>query len=121
MTVDGVLVCAVVKNWRSPVARGTRAAERERGWLQSSYDSYKERRFADTVAQSEQVLQLNPQSAAAYNNICAASNELGDFTHALEACSKGLALLPDDQLLRNNRSVAERGLESQRRGAGGGP
>ena len=75
-------VCAVVKNWRSPAARGDRAAERERSWLQNSYDSYKDRRFADCVTQSEQVLKLNPRSAAAYNNICAASNELGDFTHA---------------------------------------
>jgi tetratricopeptide (TPR) repeat protein len=57
-------------------------------------------------------LNINPSSAPAYNNICAAYLQLKDFDRAILACNKALALKPDFPLARGNLNAAIKQKES---------
>jgi protein O-mannosyl-transferase len=52
-------------------------------------------------------LKLRPDYAEAWNNICAANNQLGRFEEASKACEQALRLKPDLELARNNLQYAK--------------
>ncbi|HEY0030658.1 MAG TPA: tetratricopeptide repeat protein [Bacteroidia bacterium] len=54
-------------------------------------------------------LKANPNSDAAYNNICSAYNMLKLWDKAIEAGEKGLLINPANQLLKNNLEVSRKG------------
>jgi tetratricopeptide (TPR) repeat protein len=54
-------------------------------------------------------LALQPDPAVAYNNICAAYNQLKQWDKAIEACEKALAIRPNFELARNNLRAAQLG------------
>ena len=54
-----------------------------------------------------QALQLNPNSAEAYNNMCCAYNALGNYKEAIKAGKKALEINPNFELARNNVKWAE--------------
>jgi tetratricopeptide (TPR) repeat protein len=84
-------------------------------WITRSLRLYQERRFAESLAASEEAARLDPRSAIAHNNRCAALNELRRWEEAAAACREALRLAPDDQLARNNLAWALEG--ASRRGA----
>lgn len=49
----------------------------------------------------------NLPNANAYNNICTAYNQIGEYTKAIEACSKALKIEPNHKLAKGNLSYAE--------------
>ena len=53
-------------------------------------------------------LELRPNYAEAWNNICAAYNKLGRYEEAAAACEQALRYKPDLELARNNLQYARK-------------
>ena len=75
-------------------------------YLDQSLQLYNVQRYAESIAAAEQALQLRPGYAAAYNNICAAYNQLGQYERAIRAGEEALCYQPDFQLAANNLQYA---------------
>jgi tetratricopeptide (TPR) repeat protein len=67
---------------------------------------YQQHDFPGTITAARQALQLDPQSALAWNNIAAAEASLTHWDAAIAAADRALQLQPDFQLARNNRTWA---------------
>jgi tetratricopeptide (TPR) repeat protein len=76
---------------------------------------YRAGRYRECVAACERALALNPNYAAAYNNICSAYNSLGEWDRAIAACNRALEIAPDFRLARGNLNWA---LSEKSRAAG---
>ncbi|MGH9143119.1 MAG: tetratricopeptide repeat protein [Vicinamibacterales bacterium] len=76
-------------------------------WLSLGLAQCKARRYEACIRSSERALQLRPDSAEAFNNICAAENALGNYGSATDACEHALAIQPGYALARNNLAVAK--------------
>ncbi len=63
---------------------------------------YNEGDYLGCIAANQKVLDLNPKSFDAWNNICAAYNQLQDYDKAIEACKKAIALDPTNEVPQNN-------------------
>ena len=62
--------------------------------------------FAGCIAAARSVIEVRPDHAGAWNNICAALNQLGRFKEAKEAGEEALRLLPDFALAKGNLEVS---------------
>jgi tetratricopeptide (TPR) repeat protein len=58
--------------------------------------------FNGSIEVNQKALKLNPNSALAYNNLCAAYNSIGKWNEAEAACKKAIELDPNFQLAKNN-------------------
>ena len=58
-------------------------------------------------------MEVKPDSALAYNNICAAYNALKQWDDAIAACERALVIDPDFELAKNNLGVAVQAKQSQ--------
>ncbi len=102
----------LLRNNRAASVNGKQALKYdERYFVGLSYNYFVQREFEKCIASAKRILKYNPTSSAAYNNICSAYNELGQFQKALDACDKGLQIVPNEQILKNNKQAAERGLK----------
>jgi tetratricopeptide (TPR) repeat protein len=71
-----------------------------------SFQRYRARDFYGCIQAAEDALRLQPDYALAYNNICAAWNELGEWDKAVAAGERAVALEPDSILAQNNLTLA---------------
>ena len=78
-----------------------------------SYNYFVQGEYQKTIEASKKQLKLNPNSAAAWNNICSAYNALKQYQKAMEACDKGLQIDAKSELLKNNRNEAVKALGSK--------
>lgn len=67
--------------------------------------------YEKCIAASEKALQLKPDYAAAYNNICSAYNAMGKYEEGAKACESALKIQPDFQLAKNNLAWARKNLK----------
>ena len=63
--------------------------------------------FRKCIEDAEAALLLRPDSAFAYNNICAGWNALGEWNKAVAAGERAIELDPDNVLARNNLALAK--------------
>lgn len=63
---------------------------------------YNEGDYLGCIAANQKILELNPKSFDAWNNICAAYNQLKEYDKAIDACNKAVALDPTNEIPRNN-------------------
>jgi Flp pilus assembly protein TadD len=82
------------------------ATQTAESYLALSLRRYGEGRFAESIAACRAALELRPDYAEAWNNICAAYNKLGRYEEAAAACEQALRYKPDLQLARNNLQYA---------------
>ena len=75
-----------------------------------SYNYFVQGEYLKTIESGKKALAINPNSAAAWNNICSAYNALHQYQKALDACNKGLQIDAKSDLLKNNRAEAARQL-----------
>jgi Flp pilus assembly protein TadD len=87
----------------------------EKFYIAASYNYFVQGEYQKCIYAAEMILQTNPKSAAAYNNICSANNALGRYTAAKQACEKAQALAPGDQLVKNNLTIAVNGINAQKK------
>jgi tetratricopeptide (TPR) repeat protein len=71
-------------------------------YINLSLMQYNQKDFDGCIASCYKALELNPQSAIAFNNICSAHNALKQWQQASEACKKALEIDPDFERARNN-------------------
>jgi protein O-mannosyl-transferase len=76
-------------------------------YLNLSLQYHKAGRFRDSIQACNKALQIKPGYDLAYNNICAAYNEMKIWDKAIDACEKGLSINPDNQLMKNNLARAK--------------
>jgi Flp pilus assembly protein TadD len=76
-------------------------------YVAASLEYYRQERYAETIAVCQVALQLKPDYAEAWNNICAANNKLGRYEEAVVACEQALRYKPDFELARNNLQYAK--------------
>jgi protein O-mannosyl-transferase len=80
-------------------------------FLRSSLSYYQAGDYEKSIQAAQSALGLKPESAVAYNNICAAYNQLKQWDKAIEACQKALAIAPDFNLAKNNLRAARQGKQ----------
>jgi len=66
--------------------------------------------FKEAIEANKWVIRLDPNDAAAYNNLGTAYNNLQEWDKAIVALEKALELNPELELARNNLIVAKEGL-----------
>jgi tetratricopeptide (TPR) repeat protein len=76
-------------------------------YLNLSLHLYRANRFEDCIQACAKALELRPDYADAWNNICSAHNAMGQWKEGIAACEQALALKPDYQLARNNLNWAK--------------
>jgi tetratricopeptide (TPR) repeat protein len=84
----------------------------EKYYAAISYNYFVQGDYQMSIYAAKEILKINPKSAAAYNNICAANNALGNYKAGKEACDKALILAPGDQLIKNNLAFSEKNLKA---------
>ncbi|MGC2354058.1 MAG: tetratricopeptide repeat protein, partial [Candidatus Udaeobacter sp.] len=87
-------------------ARNQSVTETAESYLALSLQRYGEERYAEAIAACRAALELRPNYAEAWNNICAGYNKLGRDEEAAAACEQALRCKPDLQLARNNLQYA---------------
>ncbi|HTF05193.1 MAG TPA: tetratricopeptide repeat protein [Bacteroidia bacterium] len=92
----------------SDLAQATKTNPTYDNWIQLSLEWYNVSNFRKSKEAAEEAVKVNPNDATGWNNICAASNHLGEFDRGIEAGKKALALRPDWELAQNNLKEAER-------------
>ncbi len=75
-------------------------------FLDLSLECYQNNMFSECIAAASKSVALKP-SANAYNNLCAAHNQLGEYEKALEACDKALGMDKEHTLAKGNREFAK--------------
>ena len=71
-------------------------------YINLSLMQYNQKDFDGCIASCYKALELNPQSAIAFNNICSAHNALKQWQQASEACKKALEIDSDFERAQNN-------------------
>jgi Flp pilus assembly protein TadD len=80
-------------------------------YLDLSLQLYRAERYTEAIAACGSALELRPNYAEAWNNICAAYNQLGRYGDAAAACEQALRYKPDFELARNNLQYAREKLK----------
>jgi tetratricopeptide (TPR) repeat protein len=86
--------------------RNQPATQTAESYLTLSLQRYGEERYAESIAACRAALELRPDYAEAWNNICAAYNKLGRYEQAAAAGEQALRYKPDLQLAQNNLQYA---------------
>ncbi len=76
-------------------------------FLNKSLGYYQARDYEKCIEAAKQALKLKPDYGPAYNNICAAFNELKQWDKAIEAGERAVQLNPGSQLALNNLARAK--------------
>ena len=76
-------------------------------YINRSLEHYRAGEFRECIATCETALEIDPESALAYNNIGAAYVSLAEYDRAIAACQKALALAPELEIARNNLALAQ--------------
>jgi tetratricopeptide (TPR) repeat protein len=80
-------------------------------YIELSLAYYNEGLFEKCIEAANEALKLKPDYDLAYNNICAAYNELKEWAKAAEAGEKGLQINPQNKLIQGNLNVSKRNLK----------
>jgi len=76
-------------------------------YINLSLTQYKQKDYDGCIASCRKALELDPQSAIAYNNICSAHNAMKNWQEAMKACEKALDIDPDFERAGNNLKWAK--------------
>jgi protein O-mannosyl-transferase len=87
------------------------ATETPESYLALSLQLYRQERYEEAISACRTALELRPNYAEAWNNICASDNKLGRYDEAAAACEQALRYKPDFDLARNNLQYAREKLK----------
>ena len=90
------------------------ASNTPEAWLGLSLEYYKTGEYERCIDASRNALNLRPDYAEAYNNICSARNKMKQYDLAIEACENALAIRPDYPLAHGNLNWAKKRLSETR-------
>jgi protein O-mannosyl-transferase len=95
-------------NLAAAQAAGQTRAKSYEDYINDSLAFYNAGEYQSSVEAAQKALAVKPDSAIAYNNICAANNALKLWDKAIEACRKALVIDPAFQRARSNLNVAQK-------------
>ena len=75
-------------------------------YLNLSLLYYNNGQFIECIEACKKSIELKPDYALAYNNLCSAYNALKEWDKAIEACEKAVKIDPDFQRASNNMKLA---------------
>jgi tetratricopeptide (TPR) repeat protein len=75
-------------------------------YLTLSLKYYEAGQYEKSIEAARESLKLKPDYSLAYNNICAALNNLGRYDEGITACQEALRIDPDFQLAKGNLNWA---------------
>ena len=81
--------------------------------INESLTYYQAGDYQKSLEAAQKALEVKPDSALAYNNICAAHNALKQWDNAIAACERALVIDADFELAKNNLGVAVQAKQSQ--------
>jgi protein O-mannosyl-transferase len=84
-------------------------------WINRSLLQYQQGQYEETIDSARHALQLEPNSAEAWNNIAAGDEGLHRWNEAIAAAQKAIALKPDFQLAKNNLAWSLSQLQLEKR------
>lgn len=79
--------------------------------IKNSINSYLIEEYSFSVVYCKKAIQLKPNDAVAYNNLCSAYNAMEQYELARDACEKALQLKADFPLAKNNLKFAKSKLK----------
>ncbi len=82
-------------------------------YINLSLTQYQQKDYIGCIESCRKALELNPESAVAYNNICSAYNAMKQWQQAAEACEKALEIDPDFERAHNNLKWSRSELAKQ--------
>jgi tetratricopeptide (TPR) repeat protein len=71
-------------------------------YIDLSLKYYKKGAYTLVITTCKELLKIDPNNVAAYNNICSAYNQMQQWKLGAEACKKALEINPNYQLAKNN-------------------
>lgn len=80
--------------------------------LNLSLAYYNDKDFDSCISVCNMLLEQDPTNSSAYNNICAAYNQLGEWNKAIEACEKSLEIDSTSKLAKGNLDWAKSNLKT---------
>lgn len=75
-------------------------------YLNAGFALFNLGKYDESIAANTKSLQIKPDYAEAYNNICSAYNKMDKWDDAIKACTKAIELKPDYDLAKNNLAWA---------------
>lgn len=75
-------------------------------YLELSLTLYQKGDFEGCIKVCEKIIEINPNSALAYNNMCSAYNNINKPDEAMTACTRALQIDPNFTRARNNLNIA---------------
>ena len=84
-------------------------------YIELSLKYYFYNKYDSSIWAANQALEINSKSVAAYNNICAANNVLGNYSSAIIAGKMATKLDPNNQLAWNNLNLSYKRQKLQNR------
>ena len=117
--VDGLTVCAVVKNdyqINSIEALELRLLKNPNlnEYIQLSLLYFNKGNHIKSIEASKKAIRLDSLNVIAYNNLGASYNTLSMYEEAFAACNKALKISPDFNLAINNLNVSKQGIERRK-------
>jgi len=82
-------------------------------FIELSLKYYYYNKFDSSIWAANKALKIDPNSIAAYNNVCAANNIIGDYNAAIRAGKIATKLDPNNQLAWNNLNLSYKRLKLQ--------
>ncbi|MBI4931968.1 MAG: tetratricopeptide repeat protein [Bacteroidetes bacterium] len=79
-------------------------------YIELSLAYYRNGMYKECINACEKALELHPNFALAYNNMCSAYNAMEEWEKAMAACSKAIEIDSNFQLAKNNLEWAKKNL-----------
>ena len=76
-----------------------------------SFNLYQNNKYLECIEVCYMVIDKDPQSFVAYNNICSAYNQMREYKKAITACEKAIKINPDYSIAVNNLNYAKENLD----------
>ncbi len=83
-------------------------------WTQLGIAQLQAHLLGDAVDSFQKSVQINPNAPIAYNNLCAAYNELKQWKQGEENCRHAVQLEPSLQIAKNNLALAQSQIQAAR-------
>ncbi|MFH6604834.1 tetratricopeptide repeat protein [Maribacter algicola] len=93
------------KNLDETLAKSYTLLKTSDDFLNYSLECYKQKKYEACIEAAEKSITIKP-SAGAYNNICAAYNQMQLYDKAIAACDQALKIDPNHKLAQGNRDFA---------------
>jgi tetratricopeptide (TPR) repeat protein len=78
-------------------------------YLNAGLAYHRQKQYNLAIDMYNKSLEINPNFALAFNNLCSAYNDLGQYAKAIPYGEKAVKLDPANQLFKNNLSIAQKG------------